>query len=61
MWLWIVFILFFFGLQALLWTNAVRLARRHPTRPVPLSLVEPNYVLPLDSSVESKPTCVQKL
>jgi len=54
MWLWIAFILFFFGLQGLLWTNAVRLARRHPVRPVPLT-----YVSPDDSSSESTQTSVE--
>lgn len=55
MWLWITFILFFFGLQGLLWTNAVRLARRHPSRPVPLTLVSPN-----GANSESKKTSFEK-
>ena len=33
-WLWVAFILFFFGLQALLWTSALSMVRKHPIRPV---------------------------
>lgn len=32
-WLWTLFILMFFGLQALLWTTAIRITRQYPAEP----------------------------
>ena len=33
-WKWSLFILMFFGLQALLWTSAIRLTNKYPSKPI---------------------------